>query len=107
MYNKLNMTSTLEELTYKSIVKTMGTEASKVKEEKYYKMIEMDGVNLLDLGKCIKVYRVNPSYGNDGIGQIHFIFEKNNDNKVLWNSLYGENIFNEFINIIEYKPENT
>ena len=44
MYNKLNMTSTLEELTYKSIVKTMGTEASKVKEEKYYKMIEMDGV---------------------------------------------------------------
>lgn len=101
------MTSTLEELAYKAVVETIGTIASKVKEGKYYKMIERNGVDLLDLGKCIKVVHVYPSYYNDGMGQIHFIFEKNNGNKLLCKSLYGHTIFGEFINIIEYKPENT
>jgi hypothetical protein len=41
------------------------------------------------------------------MGYITFRFEKNNDNNLLWNSLCGYTIFGEFINIIEYKPENT
>jgi hypothetical protein len=101
------MTSTLEELAYKTIVETIGTKVTDVKEGKFYKMIEKDGINLLDLGKCIIIDCECPSYFNDGMGYITFRFEKNNDNNLLWNSLCGHTIFGEFINIIEYKPENT
>ena len=99
------MIFTLEELAYKAVVKAMGTPAADVREGKYYKMIEKDGINLLDLGKCIKVEQVFPSYGNDGMGQIHFTFEKNNDNKLLWKSLYGQTIFGVNTNVIEYKKD--
>ena len=101
------MTSTLEELAYKTVVETIGTKVTDVKEGKFYEMIEKDGINLLDLGKCIKIDCECPSFFNDGMGHISFTFEKNNDNKLLWNSLCGQTIFGEFINIIEYKPENT
>ena len=94
------MTSTLEELAYKTIVETIGTKVTDVKEGKFYKMIEKDGINLLDLGKCIIIDCESPSYFNDGMGYITFRFEKNNDNNLLWNSLCGHTIFGEFINII-------
>jgi hypothetical protein len=97
------MTRTLEELAYEKIVQQMGTKLTDIKKGKYYKMIERDGVNLLDLGKCIEIECECPSYFNDGTGHISFTFEKHNDNKFLWKSFYGESIFGKYTNIIEYQ----
>ena len=93
----------LEDLAYDKVVEQIGTKVTNIKQGKFYKMIEKDGVNLLELGKCIKIECECPSYFNDGTGHISFTFEKNNDNKLLWRSFYGDSIFGKFINVIEYQ----
>jgi hypothetical protein len=98
---------TLEDLAYAKVVQQMGTLSSKITEGKCYKMIEKDGINLLDLGKCIEIEYVSPSYFNDGTGHISFTFEKNNDNKLLRRSFYiGIYEVDNFMNVIEYHEKN-
>ena len=104
----MSQVKTLEDLAYEVWVQQRGTKVINVMEGAFYKMIEKDGINLLDLGKCIKMECECPGYFNDGCGYITFTFEKNNDNKLLWKSFYGSNIYNKYINIIEYnKNKNT
>ncbi len=67
---------TLEDLAYEVWVQQRGTKVINVKEGAFYKMIERDGINLLDLGKCIKIECKCPCYFNDGCGYITFTFEK-------------------------------
>ncbi len=93
---------TLQELSYAMLVKQIGTRPLDVKEGSSYKMIEKDGFNYVDLGKCIKIDVDYPCYMNDGTGKIRFTFEKNNDHPDLLNYLCGTNIFSIPINIIEY-----
>jgi hypothetical protein len=92
---------TLQELSYAVLVQNIGTPVSKIKENKSYKMIEKDGLNYVDLGKCIKIDLEYPCYMNDGIGKIHLTFEKNNDHPHLLNHICGTMIFSKSINIIE------
>lgn len=93
----------LQDLSYAVLVRHIGTPVLNVKTDKSYKMIEKDGVNYLDLGRCINVFSIYPSWLNDGIGQIHLTFEKNNDHPHLFTHFYGNSVYSDFVNVIEYE----
>ena len=96
---------TLQDLSYAVLVQQKGTRVLDVKQGKLYKMIEKDGFNYTDLGKCIKIERIFPDFMNDGVGQIHLTFEKNNDHPDLMNHFYGDSVYSKFINVFEYKED--
>ena len=45
---------TLHQLAYEATIQQFGTLASKIQIGKKYKLFEMDGVNTIQLGKCLK-----------------------------------------------------
>lgn len=100
-----NKIPTLQDLSYTALIDHIGIKVLDVKKDKLYKMIEKDGINVLDLGRCINIQIIWPCWLNDGLGQIHFTFEKNNDNPHLLNHFYGDLIYSKSVNIIEYEED--
>jgi hypothetical protein len=90
---------TLQSLAYKKI----GTVARCVEVDKRYYMLEVDGVNRIDLGKCLSKKFDPGHFGNDFTHSIKFTFEYENDNPLLKKEIYGYGVFSEYINIFEYE----
>jgi len=90
---------TLQCLAYNKI----GTEAGCIEVGKRYYMLEIDGVNRIDLGKCLSKKYDPGHYQNDFKQSIKFTFEYENNNPLLKKEIYGYGVFGEYINIFEYE----
>jgi hypothetical protein len=90
----------LNDIAYNKI----GTQVRDIEVGKFYKMFEKDGVNMVDLGACIKVDFEPGHHCNDMTSTITLRFEKNNEHPLLRNCFYGYSVFSEILNVIEYEP---
>ena len=66
-------------------------------------MLEMDGVNRIDLGKCLSIEYDVGQYINDFTQSIKFTFENENDNPLMKKEIYGYGVCAEYMNIFEYE----
>jgi hypothetical protein len=78
----------LQDMSYK--VLSRKTSVLEVVVGKKYKMLLLDGVNYISLGKCIEKKFEERNYINDFTPSISFTFEKNNDNPFLKRFFVGE-----------------
>ena len=99
----LHQPLSLNNIAYNKI----GTQVRDIEVGKFYKMFEKDGVNMVDLGACIKIDFEPGHHCNDMTSTITFRFEKNNDHLLLRNCFYGYSVFSEIMNIIEYERTST
>lgn len=91
----------LQDMSYK--VLTRKTSVLKVVVGKEYKMLLLDGVNYISLGKCVERKFEERNYINDFTPSLSFTFEENNDHPLLKRFFVGEQeVSYGIINIEEY-----
>ena len=78
----------LQDMSYK--VLSRKTSVLEVVVGKKYKMLLLDGVNYISLGKCIENKLEQRNYINDFTPSISFTFEKNNEHPLLKRFFVGE-----------------
>ena len=96
-----NLSSTLEDIAYNTVVKTYGTQARDIQVGKTYKIMEKDGVNTIPLKKCLSINFTHGNWSNDFTQSLEFQFETNSDHPLLKRTLYGYNLFSIKLNILE------
>ena len=94
---------TLHKSAYYAVVQQYGTKADEIKVGKKYKLLEMDGVNTVLLGKCLENKFYSGYYQNDFTHRRSLAFEFNNDHPLLEKELF-HNVFKK-INVMEYDKE--
>ena len=94
----------LHQLAYEATIKQFGILATNIQVGKKYKLIEMDGVNTIHLGKCLEHIFSIGGHHNDFKHECILTFEFNNNHPLLRNNLYYENVFSK-INVIECEDD--
>ena len=97
--------NTLQNIAYKVVVQKFGLCGKNIIVGKKYRMMCTDGVNTIPLGKCLIIFFTPGHYGNEFTHSLIFTFEKNNDYPLLTKSLYGNDVYNMRLNIVEHDDE--
>ena len=79
---------TLVELSYEAFAQQYGNFANSIVEGQKYKLLQYNGVNFIELGKCVLSEFSPGTYFNDGISHRYIKFEKNNESAELDNIRY-------------------
>ena len=90
----------LNQIVYNKI----GTNVRDMKVGKFYKMIETDGVNTVDLGECTAIDFEPGHHSNDMTQTMQIRFKQNSNHPLLRNNFYGYSIFSKMVNVLEYDP---
>jgi hypothetical protein len=82
-------------------IQRIGTHANEIIVGKKYMMLEINGVNFIPLGKCMKNQYSPGYYQNDFTPSRELEFELNNNHSLLKKSLYGNYEINSKLNVVE------
>jgi hypothetical protein len=89
-------------LAYNIVVETYGTLLNDIKVGEKYILIDNDGVNYIQLGKCLE-NNFSPRYfANDFTHSRKLCFELNNDHPLLVKDFYGQYDVFKKVNIFHF-----
>lgn len=87
----------LSKIAYDTFANKYGTLLCNIKENKKYNLLDMDGVNLIPLGRCVnKTVNIN-GYSQDPTIEIILTFEFEMDNPLLQTVYYDQKKVNIFL----------
>jgi len=87
----------LSKIAYDTFASKYGTLLSNIKENKKYNLLDMDGVNLIPLGRCINKTVNITGHSQDPTIEITFTFEFGMDNPLLQTVYYDQKKVNIFL----------
>jgi len=95
-------TQSLISLAYKVVVETYGTLLTDIKVGEKYILLDNDGVNYIQLGKCLENNFTPGHFANDFTHSRKLCFELNNDHPLLVKEFYGQYDVYKKVNIFHF-----
>ena len=87
----------LNKIAYDTFANKYGTLLYNIKENKKYNLLDMDGVNLIPLGRCVNKTVNITGYSQDPTIEIILTFEFEMDNPLLQTVYYDQKKVNIFL----------